>query len=197
MQAFCNFNLPVVIEAKGRCRITYKQAHKKGYVMKKFPKVLRNIVSIILAFATVFGFSVTPVFAAERTDSNQFTAALLQQSEETTTPVDGDPVLPSSAKLIGSTVKYVYGISGTLTVSVPSSCFNAKIVVGTYDSDADGFIECYMTRPSGGTTRIGSCEAKNAHFTYTLFYCSKGTYKFLIESTTDAEKLCYVFIYND
>lgn len=167
--------------------------------MRKVTKALRNIVSVILALA-VFGLSATPVFAAEANRSNQLDARLLQQPAKSATPTthfDGNPVLSRSSTEIGSTVQYIYGTSGTLTVGVSSSCIGANVVVGTYDSDDTGSIDVFMRTPSSkGRFIIGSCHARNDHIEYHLTFCQKGTYTFYIEGSTAKTKLCYVRIFN-
>ena len=76
------------------------------------------------------------------------------------------------------------------------TCWGVNVVAGTYDSDATGSVECYITKPGGGTTYMGSFDATNDHIEYYLTYCSKGTYKFIFDASDSSEKLCYVRMYN-
>lgn len=140
-------------------------------------KLLKTFISIVLSLVTTFGIYASPVFA-----------------EETSTDA-GTPVALAASTEIGSAVKTI-GFSGTLTVYIEHPHFNVNVIAGTYDSDGTGSVECYITKPGGGTTYMGSFDAKNDHIEYDLTYCPKGTYKFTFEASNSSEKLCYVRMYN-
>ena len=140
-------------------------------------KLLKTFISIVLSLVTTFGIYASPVFA-----------------EETSTDA-GTPVALAASTQIGAAVKTIAS-SGTLTVYVEHSHFNVNVIAGTYDSNGTGSVECYIVRPSGGTTYMGSFDATNDHIEYHMTYCSKGTYKFIFDASDSSEKLCYVRMYN-
>ena len=140
-------------------------------------KLLKTFISIVLSLVTTFGIYASPVFA-----------------EETSTDA-GTPVALAASTQIRAAEKTIAS-SGTLTVYVEHSHFNVNVVAGTYDSNGTGSVECYIVRPSGGTTYMGSFDAKNDHIEYYLTFCPKGEYKFIFEASNSSRKTCYVRMYN-
>lgn len=140
-------------------------------------KLLKTFISIVLSLVTTLGIYASPVFA-----------------EETSTDA-GTPVALAASTQIGAAVKTITS-SDELKVYVESSHLNVNVIAGTYDSNGTGSVECYITKPNGGTTYMGSFDATNDHIVYHLTYCPKGTYTFIFQASNSSEKLCYVRMYN-
>lgn len=183
----------------------------------------RSIVSLLLLAALTFTFVIAGnnvVFASETDGSTTVSGnrssedsklSLLESSSDVKvapsidnfldinniSKLNTNTLLKSGDTQIGSIVGDVYGSTGSLTITLPSSHWGVDVVMGTYDSSAVGAVECYMVKPNGNTVPLGTIDAKNDHTSYYyLSYCPRGTYKFIFDSTTTTTKLCYARMFN-
>lgn len=162
--------------------------------MSKLKKSFRSFAALVFAIVSVLTFSGSPVMAATQDDA--FVPSLSPSSATTTTKQNDLPLLRSSSQ-IGSTVGYVHGMNGELTVDLGRTYWGVDIMAGTYDSSATGSVECFVIKPSGQRILLGTIDAKNDHTDYTYVgHCPKGTYTFLFLGTTDDDKICYGRMFN-
>lgn len=140
-------------------------------------KLLKTFISIVLSLVTTFGIYASPVFAEETSTATVDTVTLGATTE------------------IGTAIKTIT-TTETLSIYIDSPHLNVDVVAGTYDSNGTGSVECYISKPGGGTTYMGYFSAVSDHIVYHLTYCPKGTYKFTFVPSNSSEKICYVRMYN-
>ena len=191
--------------------------------MENKHKKTRSIVSLLLLAVLTFTFVIAGnnvAFASETNGSTTVSGnrssedsklSLLESSSDVKVAPSIDnfldinniskpntnTLLKSGNNQIGSIVGDVYGSSGELSFTLPSSHWGVDVLAGTYDSNASGLVQCYMVKPNGKTVYLGTINAKNDHTDYYyLSYCPKGTYKFIYIGTTSETKFCYARMFN-
>lgn len=183
----------------------------------------RSIVSLLLLAALTFTFVIAGnnVAFASETDGSTIVSgnrssedsklSLLESSSDVKvapsidnfsdinniSKLNTNTLLKSGNSQIGSIVGDVYGSVGSLYITLPSSYYGVDVLMGTYDSNATGSVQCYMVKPNGNTLYLGAIDAKNDHTDYYhLLFCPKGTYRFIFNGSTTDTKFCYARMFN-
>ena len=191
--------------------------------MENKHKKTRSIASLLLLAALTFTFVIAGnnVAFASETDGSTIVSgnrssegsklSLLESSSDVKvapsidnfldinniSKLNTNTLLKSGNSQIGSIVGDVYGSTGSLYITLPSSYWGVDVVMGTYDSDAQGVVQCFMVKPNGSKVYLGVIDAKNDHTEYYhLSICSKGTYRFMFNGSTPDTKFCYARMFN-
>jgi len=190
--------------------------------MENKHKKTRSIVSLLLSAALTFTLVIAGnnVAFASETDGSTIVSgnrssegsklSLLESSSDVkvTPSIDNfldinnisklntNTLLKSGNNQIGSMVGDVYG-TGSLYITLPSTYWGVDVLMGTYDSNSTGSVQCYVVKPNGNTLYLGAIDAKNDHTNYYhLSYCPKGTYRFIFDGSTSDTKFCYARMFN-